>query len=1680
MRNSFATTVGALASVLITACTPGAGNNPSNNSADSSPAVTTGAPMKSSREAKAGSTEPKPSTYVPGEILVKYRDGALDSDVIASKLTASGRASRKFRSVRGLQQLRLASGVSVDSALAELRAHAEVEYAEPNYIYHQAASPGDPEFARQWGLHNTGQTQGTADADIDAPEAWDVTTGSASVVVAVIDSGIDYNHQDLAANMFRNTPDCNGNAIDDDGNGYVDDCYGIDTTNGDSNPMDDEGHGTHVAGIIGARGNNGIGVAGVAWNTSLVACKFIDATGSGDAADAIACLDYVAALKDRGINIVATNNSWGNGVSSRALEEAIVRQRQRGILFVAAAGNAPGFTSPRDLDNSEWFHESGTSFPCAYQQPNVICVAASTDENQWERFSYYGPHSVHVFAPGENIYSTLPNNAYGELSGTSMAAPHVTGVIALLKSATPALTWLQTRNRVIAGGDFQTNDTRYPDFGWAAISRRRVNALGAITCSNARIQRRVQPRTPYGIDPHPIGGRIPLAVINVNCNGGDGPVSVNVNPGSVAITLLDDGLDGDVYAGDGVYSGSWTPSTAGTYTLEFPGQVMHDYPDGIGPDTIEIHVDPFLKTGFPQRLYRSGGSTIGLPLLLVADLDGGGDQEIVASGWLNGPNYAWKSDGSLLPGWPLQRNGRMHYAGHFAAGNLDGNPATFEIMGSLADDGRTVPSDSGLGDPLEAYSASGQLLPGWPTATHNYIRVAPALADIDHDGRDEIFIGGGDGYLRGITWNANSTSPPVFLQPSLLNDQHVGTPLIADLDADNRPDLVMTGGYNPGLPNSLVTLDLTLPLATKREFMLPAYTQIDSIADVDGDGLLNIVGLSQEPDGNGGAVAVVRILDPNGETRRTFRYTTDSFVPETVTVADLTQDGIPEIVVGLSSLDSYWLVKHFELTALDGMGRTLPGFPVTLVSSAPVVTNVPTMSAITVGDADGDRLPEIVTNVNGQLFVVNHDGTPAAGSPHLLPVEFRFDNVTVEAPVIADLDADGRNDIVLRKFPWTGYSGWYPDVYAYDMRGPAAHGPIEWGQAGGGPRRTNYYETGKNLATDAYLAIHTAGDGMVLATGSAAECQEHCLRRFARHSTVQLTAEPRNGGVFERWAGACAGQGASCTLNISAYTATRAVFSRQRLDVTVDGPGRVSSDLPGIQCPSVCTAEYRSTDVVILTASPDNIANGASFVGWSGYSGCTGTSNSCTIPMTSARSVRARFEHRRNLSLTVYNGGAGGSVSSSPAGIDQCVAQCGRLFDYGTLVVLTATVSPGYSLRWSNRCPNVQGNTCEVLMDEQRSITASFMPDVRVTVTKTGNGSGSVASTPAGINCGATCSMVVPYETSLEFSAVPAADSVFMGWVSGCGAGGIGNCFMGAYQDTTLTAQFALKIPVRVTIQGSGTVSSLAPGILCTSSCDNYLPPNNRLELHATPASGHMFTGWSGACQGSSSVCTTDTFAARDVTATFVAMPVLSVSVAGNGTISSGVAGINCGSACSQAYLPGSQVRLTAVPQAENTFDGWGGACTGTATTCDVTMSEARNVTASFTPWPVLTVTRSGAGTGSVSSAPSGISCGTDCTETLSPGSPVTLTATASAGSNFSGWAGACNGTTATCSVTVSAATSVTANFAVTPPSSSSSSSGGSKGGGGGGGRVDPAWLALAISLLFWRMRHTRRKGVGL
>jgi subtilisin family serine protease len=326
--------------------------------------------------------------YRKGELLVQYKSGRSAARCAVLEHSTGVVRSQAIGNSR-VQRVILEPDASLDQALAEFRNDPEVEFAEPNYIVHAQASPGDTYFQRQWGLSNTGQringTAGTAGADMDAPAAWDISTGGEDIVVAVIDTGCDLDHPDLSANIWTNPGEIPGNGIDDDGNHYIDDIHGWDFSDQDNDPQDSSGHGTHVAGIIGAEGDNARGVAGVAWRVRIMPVRFMNAYEEGTIADAIQAIQYALAMGARIINC-----SWGSSGYSRVLQSVIANAD---ALFICAAGN-----NAQDVDAHPFY-------PAALGEANIMSVAASDASDQLAWFSNYGPATVDVAAPGLSIFS---------------------------------------------------------------------------------------------------------------------------------------------------------------------------------------------------------------------------------------------------------------------------------------------------------------------------------------------------------------------------------------------------------------------------------------------------------------------------------------------------------------------------------------------------------------------------------------------------------------------------------------------------------------------------------------------------------------------------------------------------------------------------------------------------------------------------------------------------------------------------------------------------------------------------------------------------------------------------------------------------------------------------------------------------------------------------------------------------------------------------------------------------------------------------------------------------------------------------------------------------------------------------------------------------------------------------
>ena len=441
-----------------------------------------------------------------GEFLVKYKKGrAHSNNSIRTQSFTGVNVIRRFAYPEDLELVKINPGVNAINSMSTFRNNSDVLYVEPNYVWHATDIPNDTYFSYQWGLYNEGQNGGTANADINILPAWDLTTGEKSVVLGVIDTGVDYLHPDLANNMWVNSLEIPNNGIDDDGNGFIDDIHGINAINHSGDPMDDNMHGTHVAGIMAAEHNNSIGVAGVAPNVSIAACKFLDASGSGDTASAIVCLNYFRDLTLRSedpVRVVATNNSWAGGPYSQALYDAIKEHQDEGILFVAAASN--------EGQNNDRVN----TYPANYFLSNVISVAATDRNDRLATFSNYGKVSVDVAAPGVDIASTIPSNQYASLSGTSMAAPYVAGLAGLIASFDDTLPWYGIKNLILTSGE-ATDGASY------TLSGRRIlaigtNGYGALSCQDKGLVKRKLPRA-SSITLN-VGQSVKLAILSVNCD----------------------------------------------------------------------------------------------------------------------------------------------------------------------------------------------------------------------------------------------------------------------------------------------------------------------------------------------------------------------------------------------------------------------------------------------------------------------------------------------------------------------------------------------------------------------------------------------------------------------------------------------------------------------------------------------------------------------------------------------------------------------------------------------------------------------------------------------------------------------------------------------------------------------------------------------------------------------------------------------------------------------------------------------------------------------------------------------------------------------------------------------------------------------------------------------------------
>jgi len=501
-------------------------------------------------------------TVHPTRILAKFKDAAMSTWTTEVGNQIGSKIHRRYNLVSGLAVFDEASGLSraavsandeatrrvrLSNRIEALKLSGLFEYVEPDYIVHADLAPNDQAFVdgTLWGLRNYGQNGGTPGADISATNAWEITTGSTNVIVAVIDTGIRYTHQDLASQMWHNPREIAGNGKDDDGNGFVDDVYGINAITGSGDPFDDNNHGSHTSGTIGAAANNSHPHVGVTWHVQLMGCKFLSAGGFGATSDAITCVDYAVS---KGAKIL--NNSWGGGAFSLALFDAINRARTKGVLFVASAGN--------NANNNDLT----PSYPANYQLDNIIAVAAIDRNDNLADFSNFGQTTVHLGAPGVAIFSSTAGSDadYQLFDGTSMAAPHVCGVAALILSQYPGADVDELKGRILAGV------VPIPSLNGRTVTGGRLNAFNAMTATGSGILQ-VSVTPPSGSTLLSASSE-PIFVKVKDIFGVTNAIVTASIPGVTNLAFTDDGNAPDALAGDAIYSASLqVPASTAPFTM---------------------------------------------------------------------------------------------------------------------------------------------------------------------------------------------------------------------------------------------------------------------------------------------------------------------------------------------------------------------------------------------------------------------------------------------------------------------------------------------------------------------------------------------------------------------------------------------------------------------------------------------------------------------------------------------------------------------------------------------------------------------------------------------------------------------------------------------------------------------------------------------------------------------------------------------------------------------------------------------------------------------------------------------------------------------------------------------------------------------------------------------------------
>ncbi|UCD51951.1 MAG: S8 family serine peptidase [Phycisphaerales bacterium] len=943
---------------------------------------------------------PAESSYMPGQVLVKLKSGSAQKHTMAAQDATAKRREEAILArlqdrygfdrqettaasrLRGRRRYHLLqTDLDVPTVCAQLRNDPDVQYAQPNYIYHICQVPDDPDFPDQY-----------AHQLIQMPDAWDISTGSRDVVVAVLGTGVDVNHPDLKDNIWINPGEIPDNDVDDDENGYIDDVYGWNFEDGDNDVIPEEdyydigGHETMVAGVIAATGNNGEGVCGINWQCSLMVLRLSLYITTAEVAEG---LDYAAANGADILNMSFGADEFG-AEGDPIVKEAIDNAFAQGVLLFASAGN-----SDNDYPN----------YPAAY--PNVVAVSSTDGEDIKTGHSSFGSW-VDIAAPGTDIVTTDLNGQYIATAGTSFSSPYVAAVGALVLSHRPDLSHVEIRAIL----ENTTDPVYYGDVDpvQGYVGTGRVNAYTALLNADVAF--------PVGEIAEPRQAQTLEADVN-----------------NVELVLLAHGQTYTIaYSAYG--ADDWTPIDSSSATTDDAGLVHITWPNP-GPGVYELrlqtmtdgrkHTDRKMfaigtasnQTHWPKPetadelddfLYIPEDILIGVGHPICMDVDGDGRNEIVQPSislddwYYAGKVNIWKEDGTSLPNWPQPME--LWVDSSCAVGDVDGD-GDYEVI--------AVSNYDAL---IYAWHVdSGELLDGdWPMMIGGWygsIVGHPVLADLDGDGDSEI--------VAGLDTESDETDGLYALQgdgTSLWQRRYTteGPLSAADFDGDGNVEIALCG-YGPGVSNVYTyILDNDGQLVKKWRDGSPKGT---AIVDLDGDGELELICCTEDS---------VRALHIDGSTLWSSRVYGPFGTEGTLSVGDVDGDGKGEIfVTAYIEADGF---AYTLLYMLDNRGRLLTdgGFPKTIMGW-------PGASAPLIADVDGDGQRELLTGLAyAPLMAWEADGSTTAGFP-MLDLATMVDC----APALGDLDQDGDVEIMVAG-----------DDYRFqvkDMPGSAEFGRLDWPMA---------------------------------------------------------------------------------------------------------------------------------------------------------------------------------------------------------------------------------------------------------------------------------------------------------------------------------------------------------------------------------------------------------------------------------------------------------------------------------------------------------------------------------------------------------------------------------------------------------------------------------------------------------